>query len=51
MSLSCRIFQHAHQNMLSAQAVTVSKTEQDRQCTYNVSFRYVRATIDAVEKQ
>ena len=27
------------------------KHVQDRQCTYNVTLRYVRATIVAVEKQ
>jgi len=26
------------------------KQQQDRQCTYNVTFRRVRATIVAVEK-
>ena len=46
MFLSCRIFQHAHQNMLSAQEVTVSETEQGRQCRYNVMLKpYVQPLL------
>jgi len=31
--------------------LSCSETRQDRQCTYNVTFRGVRATTVAVEKQ
>ena len=32
-------------------AVFLSKSQQDRQCTYNVTWRRFRATIVALEKQ
>ena len=45
---------HIIRSAVLASAFGISKSElikQDRQCTYNVTLRGVRATIAAVEKQ
>ena len=49
---TCRLYSHNESSVHGHELFENNvKCQQDRQCTYNVTLRRVRATIVAVEKQ